>query len=70
MVSLNLKGLSCIQDTFDVFHHSQSSYLAYLSIIISNAVSHFLLREFNKGFAEVTGPKVNRGAGFGLEVLV
>ena len=28
----------------------------------------FLRRDINKGFAEVTGDKVNRGAGYGLEV--
>ena len=33
---------------------------------IYNAVSRFLRIEFNKGFAEVTGEKVNRGAGYGL----
>ena len=25
-------------------------------------------RDVNKGFAEVTGDKVNRGAGYGLEI--
>ena len=33
---------------------------------IYNAVSNFLRIEFNKGFAEVTGEKVNRGAGYGF----
>ena len=28
---------------------------------------HFL-RDVNKAFEEVTGPKVNRGAGYGLEI--
>ena len=28
----------------------------------------FLRQECNKGFAEVTGNRVNRGAGYGLEV--
>lgn len=30
--------------------------------------SPFLKRSFNKGTAEITGGKVNRGAGYGLEV--
>lgn len=30
--------------------------------------SHFLKRSFNKGTVEITGEKVNRGGGFGLEV--
>ena len=29
---------------------------------------HFLSRETNKAFAEVTGGKVNRGAGYGLKI--
>ena len=31
-------------------------------------VERFLRREVNKGFAEITGNKVNRGAGYGLEI--
>ena len=31
-------------------------------------LSRFLARDVNKAFAEVTGGKVNRGAGYGLEV--
>ena len=30
---------------------------------------HFLRRDVNKAFAEVTGARVNRGAGYGLEIL-
>ena len=30
--------------------------------------SQYLRREVNKAFAEVTGEKVNRGAGYGLEI--
>ena len=30
--------------------------------------SQFLQRDVNKAFAEVTGGKVNRGGGYGLEV--
>ena len=29
---------------------------------------YFLRRDVNKAFAEVTGEKVNRGAGYGLEI--
>ena len=35
---------------------------------ISSIVSQYLRRTSNTGFAEVTGPYVNRGAGYGLEV--
>ena len=37
---------------------------ANLTVIISR----FLSREMNNGFAEVVGDKVNRGAGYGLEI--
>ena len=30
--------------------------------------SHFLFRTCNKGKAEVTGARLNRGAGYGLEI--
>ena len=31
-------------------------------------LSAFLRRDVNKAFAQVTGDKINRGAGYGLEV--
>ena len=31
-------------------------------------VSNFVKRDTNKAFAKVTGDKVNRGAGYGLEI--
>ena len=35
---------------------------------LAPVLSSFLLREFNKGMAEVTGERINRGGGYGLEV--
>ncbi len=35
---------------------------------LSALFSHFLSRTFNSGLVEVTGTKVNRGGGYGLEV--
>ena len=35
---------------------------------IAPVILHFLKRDFNKGFVEVTGSEVNRGAGYGLEI--
>ena len=32
-------------------------------------MSTFFMRDMNKAFAETTGAKVNRGAGYGLEVM-
>lgn len=31
-------------------------------------ISQFLRRDCNKDFADMTGPRVNRGAGYGLEI--
>ena len=36
---------------------------------IASVISQFLRRDCSKGFVQVTGNKVNRGAGYGLEVL-
>ena len=35
---------------------------------IASVISQFFRRDCNKGFVQVTGNKVNRGAGYGLEV--
>ena len=35
---------------------------------ISSLLSNFLKRECNKGFVKVTGSRVNRGAGYGVEI--
>ena len=35
---------------------------------IASVILHFLSRDCNKGFVEVTGIEVNRGAGYGLEI--
>ena len=36
--------------------------------LLSSTVFHFLSRECNNGSVKITGPRVNRGAGYGLEV--
>ena len=35
---------------------------------LAPVLSHFLKRTFNKGTAKITGGRVNRGGGYGLEV--
>ena len=35
---------------------------------LAPCLSQFLKRDVNKAFAEVTGVKINRGAGYGLEI--
>ena len=35
---------------------------------LAPSISLFVKRDINKAFAEVVGEKVNRGAGYGLEI--
>lgn len=42
--------------------------VGHVPINLAPVFSHFLKRSFNKGTAQITGEKVNRGAGYGLEV--
>lgn len=37
-------------------------------VCVYRSLAGFLRRDVNKAFAEVTGQKVNRGAGYGLEI--
>ena len=46
----------------------ETEVVGHVPYNISSAISMFLQRECNKGFAEVTGNCVNRGAGYGMEV--
>ena len=39
-----------------------------LAPIYNYIFSQFLSREVNKGFSKVTGQRINRGAGYGLEI--
>ena len=39
-----------------------------ISFYLAPVASAFLRRGVNKGLVEVTGTKVNRGAGYGLEI--
>ena len=42
--------------------------VGYVPYNLAPRLSQFLRRELNNAFAEVTGEKVNRGAGYGLEI--
>ena len=57
-----------IKDISAVAVQKDGETIGHIPFNISSAVSHFLRREFKKGFAEVSGEKVNRGAGYGLEI--
>ena len=54
------KAVAILKENVTVGHVPQN---------IAPRLFHFLRRDVNKAFAEVTGHKVNRGAGCGLEIL-
>ena len=58
--SLNRERLEC--------RGSEDSIVGHVPRNLSSRLRHFLKRDVNKTFEEVTGQKVNRGAGYGLEV--
>ena len=45
-----------------------SVVVGHVPFNLAPVFSPFLKRSFNKGTAEITGGKVNRGAGYGLEI--
>ena len=45
-----------------------SVVVGHLPYNIAPTVSHFLKRSVNKGMVEVTGRRINRGAGYGMEI--
>ena len=56
------------KDKSAVAIHKEGDVVGHVPYNISSLLSNFLKRECNKGFVEVTGSLVNRGAGYGLEV--
>ena len=47
---------------------TKNQVVGHVPYNLAPTVSAFLRRDVNKGFAEVTGDKVNRGTGYGLEI--
>ena len=56
------------KDRFAVAVMNGSVVVGHLPYNIAPTVSHFLKRSVNKGMVEVTGKRVNRGAGYGMEI--
>ena len=48
--------------------YKEAVIVGHVPYNLAPSFSHFLKRDMNKAFAEVTGSKVNRGAGYGLEI--
>ena len=47
---------------------NESQVVGHIPYNLAPTISAFLRRDVNKAFAEVTGARVNRGAGYGLEI--
>ena len=57
-----------LKDRYAVAVYKNATVVGPVPYNLAPRFSQFLLRDVNKAFAEVTGQKVNRGAGYGLEV--
>ena len=56
------------EDKFAVAIKRCGSVVGHVPFNLAPVMSAFLKRPVNKGLVEVTGLKVNRGAGYGLEI--
>ena len=52
-----------------VIRQSDGAIVGHIPYNLAPIVSPFLARDYNKAVTEVTSPRVNRGAGYGMEVL-
>lgn len=57
-----------VKDKSAVAIYKEGDVVGHVPYNISSLLSNFLKRECNQGFVEVTGNRVNRGAGYGVEV--
>lgn len=57
------------EDKFAVAIRRRGCVVGHIPFNLAPVVSAFLRRDVNKGLFEVTGAKVNHGAGYGLEIL-
>ena len=57
------------KDKFSVAILRRGSVVGHLLFNLAPVVSAFLRKDVNEGLIQVKGAKVNRGAGYGLEIL-
>ena len=48
--------------------NKESTVVGHVPFNLAPIFSYFLQRDFNKASLEITGDRINRGAGYGLEV--
>ena len=56
------------KDSLAVSIIKNGNIVGHMPCNLAPLVSYFLMREVNKGLVELTGEKINRGAGMGLEL--
>ena len=57
-----------LEDKYAVAIKKSSGTVGHVPFNLAPVLSAFLKRSLNKGLVEVTGSRVNRGAGYGLEI--
>ena len=62
------KGTHKSKDSLAVSVVKSNTIVGHVPANLSILFSHFLSRRCNKGTAEVTGARLNRGAGYGLKI--
>ena len=62
------EGAKYEKDSSAVAVMKEDIIVGHVPYNIASVIFQFLRRDCNKGFVEVTGSKVNRGAGYGLEI--
>ena len=56
------------KDSNAVAVYKEEEIVGHVPYNLAPSLSHSLRRDVNKAFAKVVGEKVNRGAGYGLEI--
>ena len=56
-----------IEDKFAVAVIKSEQIVGHVPKALAPVISHFLKRDCNKGMVHITGKRINRGGGFGLE---
>ena len=57
-----------VADRSAVAVYKEDLVVGHVPFNLASSISNVLKRDTNKAFAKVTGDKVNRGAGYGLEI--
>ena len=68
VLTLQREPQNTVRDQHFVAVIKKNLVVGYVPYNLAPLFSHFLRKSCNKGTAEVTGDKVNRGAGYGLEI--